>query len=73
MQYVLMLVMMGFLFPGIDNYAHLGGFGGGYLVAKLLDPLTPERVDHMAAALVCLVLSAVSIVYSFVHGLQFLQ
>jgi rhomboid protease GluP len=73
MQYVLMLVMMGFLFPGIDNYAHLGGFGGGYLVAKLLDPLTPERVDHMAAALVCLVLSVVSIVYSFVHGLQFLQ
>jgi hypothetical protein len=30
-------------------------------------------VDHMAAALVCLVLSVVSIVYSFVHGLQFLQ
>lgn len=73
MQYVVMLVMMGFLFPGIDNYAHLGGFGGGYVVAKILDPLTPERVDHMVAALVCLGLSAVSVVYSFIHGLQFLQ
>jgi hypothetical protein len=29
-------------------------------------------VDHWAAARVCLVLSVVSIVYSFVPGLQFL-
>jgi rhomboid protease GluP len=72
MQYIVMLVIMGFLLPGIDNYAHLGGFGGGYFVAKFLDPLKPERIDHMAMALGCLVLSLLSIVFSFVHGLQFL-
>jgi rhomboid protease GluP len=72
-QYVVMLVVMGFLFPGIDNYAHLGGFGGGYFIAKFLDPLKPERVDHMAMALACLALSMLSIVYSFVTGLQFLR
>ena len=36
--------------PGIDNYAHAGGFGGGYLAARLLDPLKPERIDHIAIA-----------------------
>ena len=35
--------------PGIDNYAHAGGFGGGYLAARLLDPLKPERIDHIAS------------------------
>ena len=29
-----MLVLIGFLFPGIDNYAHAGGFAGGYLAAR---------------------------------------
>ncbi len=70
-RYVLMLVIYGFMMPGIDNYAHAGGFGGGYLAARLLDPLTPERGDHLAIAVVCLVLSVVSIVVSVIHGLQF--
>jgi rhomboid protease GluP len=69
-SYILMLVIMGFLMTGIDNYAHAGGFGGGYLAARLLDPLKPERIDHIAMALVCLGLSVVSIVVSVLHGLQ---
>ena len=73
MQYVVMLVIMGVLLSGmIDNYAHLGGFAGGYFLAKFLDPLKPERVDHMVIALVCLVVSIGSIAFSFYHGLQFL-
>jgi membrane associated rhomboid family serine protease len=68
-QYIVMLVVMGFLISGIDNYAHAGGFGGGYLAARLLDPLKPERIDHVAIALVCLALSILSIVASVVHGL----
>ena len=62
-----MLVLYGFIFPGIDNYAHLGGFGTGYIAARLLDPLKPERVDHIIIALVCLGLSLVSIVVSVVQ------
>jgi rhomboid protease GluP len=71
-QYILMLVVMGFLISGIDNYAHAGGFGGGYLAARLLDPLKPERIDHVGIALGCLALSILSVVASVLHGLQFL-
>ena len=72
-QYVVMLVLLGFFFPGIDNYAHAGGFGGGYLAARLLDPLKPERVDHIAIAVLCLGASLASIVASVLHGVQFLR
>jgi rhomboid protease GluP len=54
---------------GVDNYAHAGGFIGGYLASRLLDPLKPERIDHMAVALGCLVLTMLSIVVSVLHGL----
>ena len=70
-RYVLMLVFYGFLMPGIDNYAHAGGVGGGYLAAMILDPLKPERGDHVFIALICLALSIGSIVASVLHGLQF--
>ena len=73
MQYVIMLVIMGFLFPGLDNYAHAGGFAGGYLIARMLDPLKAERIDHMAIAVVCLAASLLSIVVSAIHGIQFFQ
>lgn len=72
-QYVVMLVLLGFFFPGIDNYAHAGGFGGGYLAARLLDPLKPERVDHIAIAVLCLGASLASIMASVLHGVQFLR
>ena len=58
------LILIGFLMPGIDNYAHLGGFGAGYLTGRVLDPLKPERGDHIAIALVCLAVSILSIVAS---------
>lgn len=63
-SYAIMLVIYGFIFPGIDNYAHAGGFGGGYLVTRLLDPLKPERVDHMVIGIVCVALSLLSVVVS---------
>ena len=71
MTNVMMLVVMGFLIPGIDNYAHVGGFGGGYLVARVLDPLKPERIDHLAIAVGLLAASMLSVVASVVHGLHF--
>jgi rhomboid protease GluP len=54
----------GFLMPGIDNWAHLGGLAGGYVAARWLDPLLPERGDHTALALLCLVLTAASVLAS---------
>jgi rhomboid protease GluP len=61
---IIQLVLIGFLMPGIDNYAHAGGFAGGYFAARFLDPLKPERIDHIVIALVCLGLSLLSIVVS---------
>jgi rhomboid protease GluP len=64
----LVLILMGFVMPGTDNYAHAGGFVGGYAVGQLLDPLKQERVKHIALAIACLALSIVSIVASVLFG-----
>ena len=72
MSYALMLGVFGFIMPGVDNYAHAGGFGGGWLASRVLDPLKPERIDHIAIALVCLALSLLSIVASIITGLRLL-
>ncbi|MFQ5739979.1 MAG: rhomboid family intramembrane serine protease [Acidobacteriota bacterium] len=70
-MYAVALGLFGLFFPGIDNWAHLGGFLGGYLTSRWLDPLRPERLDHFVAALACIVLTVLSIFASVVHGLQF--
>jgi rhomboid protease GluP len=67
------LALFGFMVPGIDNWAHLGGFVGGWLVARWLDPMLPERGDHGLWALVCLVASGLSVVWSIVTGLPLLR
>ena len=36
MGYIVSAAVMGILMPGIDNWAHAGGFAGGYLVSMLL-------------------------------------
>jgi rhomboid protease GluP len=69
MRWAISGLIFGFAVPGIDNWAHLGGFAGGYVAARFLDPLLPERGDHVAAALVCLGLSAASIAASVYFGL----
>jgi rhomboid protease GluP len=72
LSYAMILGLFGFIMPGVDNYAHLGGFGGGYLSALLLDPLKPERIDHVVIAVVLLAASLLSVVVSLLHGQQFL-
>ncbi len=57
----------------IDNWAHLGGFAGGWLAARYLDPLEAESPQHLVAALVCLGATLLSIIVSVLHGLQFIR
>lgn len=71
MTYAVILFVFGFMMPGIDNYAHLGGFIGGYAAASLLDPLRPEQEVHLIGAIICLVLTAVSILASLLQGILF--
>lgn len=65
--YAAALFLFGLIMSGVDNWAHLGGFGGGYLVARWLDPWKPERIDHLVGALACLAASALAIIASLIH------
>ena len=65
----LILFIFGFVMPNIDNYAHLGGFIGGYGMSKWLDPLKPERTDHMIWALICLTATLLAILGSIYTAL----
>jgi rhomboid protease GluP len=64
MSWVLIAGLFGFLLPGIDNWAHAGGFAGGYVMSLWLDPLTPERINHLAIAVACLAASILAILAS---------
>jgi rhomboid protease GluP len=70
--YAAVMFVFGLIMPGVDNYAHAGGFAGGYLAGRVLDPVAPERLDHLVVALVCLVASLAAVVASFVSGLPLL-
>ena len=71
--YAVMLILFGLVMVQVDNWAHLGGFAGGYGIARWLDPLKPERVDHSMIALGLLVASLLSILASIVFGLPLIR
>ena len=72
LQYALMMGIFGLIWPGVDNQAHLGGFVGGFLAGMLLDPLKPERVDHLVGAAACLLVTLAAVVWSVVTALPLL-
>src|SRR5262245_34269041 len=43
---MLQALLFGLLVPGIDNFAHIGGFLGGYLTLAFLNPKTPPPGHH---------------------------
>jgi rhomboid protease GluP len=73
LQYALFLGVFGLIFPGVDNWAHAGGFAGGFLASLVLDPLARERTDHLVIALACLGLTVVALVASFITALPYLM
>jgi rhomboid protease GluP len=70
LSYAVILFVFGLISPGggIDNYAHLGGFAGGFLGARVFNPHEPERSNHMLGALACLGATALSILASLMAG-----
>jgi rhomboid protease GluP len=71
MQYIIAMIFYALFLPGIDNYAHAGGFAGGYLAAAYLNPHHPERVHHVVIALACLAASMLALLASVLDGLQY--
>ena len=69
-QWALLLFVFGLFMPGIDNYAHAGGFLGGYATSAFFNPLTKERGDHLLVAALCLLATFLAIVASLYKGLS---
>ena len=69
MGYAVMLFVFGLIMPGVDNYAHAGGFAGGYLTSAFFNPMTRERGDHLVVAVICLVATFAAIAVSILEGL----
>lgn len=73
MRYAVVLFVFGFIMRGVDNFAHAGGFAGGYLASALVKPMSRERGDHLVIAFICLAATLASIVYSLVDGFGLLR
>jgi rhomboid protease GluP len=61
-SWALILFLIGFMMPAVNNFAHAGGFIGGYLSAKLLgyQELMREAQQHRYLAIGALVLTVLS-------------
>lgn len=60
----------GFLLPQVDNWGHLGGFLGGFLITKTpwFNPKQPQTVRDIILALIFLVVTVLSLGLSVVDG-----
>jgi len=67
MSLALIMFLFGVVMPSVDNWAHAGGFVGGYVAGRYFDPLKAERIDHLLAAVICLMLSVLSVLASLAH------
>jgi rhomboid protease GluP len=66
-QWALVLFIFGFLFPGINNFAHAGGFVGGYAAAALLgfSEIKKETRTHQLLAFGTVILTVLSFLLAF--------
>jgi rhomboid protease GluP len=72
-SYAMMLFVFGLIIPGVDNFAHAGGFIGGYLMARLMNPFKSERLDHLIWAVILLLVTLASILASVVTTLPLVR
>ena len=68
-QWAIILGVFGFIMPGINNWAHGGGFAAGWIAAQFM-PLDDDRQDSswvLLASLGCIVMALVGVGLSFVR------
>jgi len=70
MQWVVIIIFLGFMMPMVDNTAHIGGFAGGYLIAMLIgyQEKSPEKLLHRKIALGLVIVTGLAFLAS-VFGL----
>jgi len=68
--WAIILFVFGFLFPGINNWAHAGGFAGGYLSARLLgyNEKKPETITYKNLASMTIVITIICFVIAVWKG-----
>ncbi|HEY3217364.1 MAG TPA: rhomboid family intramembrane serine protease [Candidatus Eisenbacteria bacterium] len=66
-QWAIVMFVMGFLMPGVNNLAHAGGFAGGWVAAESMRFSAEKRESRavLVLALALLVLTGVGFVLSF--------
>ena len=71
--WAILIFAFGFLVPGIDNWAHGGGLALGILSGMLLgyNERSPESYSHKTMAVVCVLATVGSIVWSVVEPFLF--
>ena len=74
-KWALILGFFGFIMPGINNWAHAGGFAGGWVAGQLmgLSDEHRESTGVIITALLLIAMTAVGIVLSFVRMTAFLS
>lgn len=67
LTWAVVLFLFGFVFPSIDNFAHLGGFVGGYLSGNLLgyEDKQVEKSGHKTYAAISIVLTVLAFIINF--------
>jgi rhomboid protease GluP len=71
LQWAVIMFVFGFIVPGIDNWAHGGGFVGGYAMAWLFSrtPSDREGIGAYALAGACALLTVLAFVLQFLATL----
>jgi rhomboid protease GluP len=49
-RWLIYIAIMGFMFPGIDNFAHAGGLVSGYLLGRVMSPRAPMDAESRRRA-----------------------
>ena len=68
LMYAVVFLIFGFLMPNVDNFAHIGGFAGGFLASYILNPVKQETFGNLLLALGCIAATALSVLASIILG-----
>ncbi|MEM1178084.1 MAG: rhomboid family intramembrane serine protease, partial [Acidobacteriota bacterium] len=67
-QFAISMLIIGIVVQVIDNWAHVFGFLGGYVAARLMRPLEDETPRHLVGALLCMAAFVLAIIVSVIDG-----